>query len=191
MKTIITVVLALATMFAGAVEKPRLDIYPVKDGKAVVALANENPATFVISLKTNEGSTVYYNKAKESNTGYRKMFDFSELEDGAYQLSVKVNTTTISRNIQITDGTLHVSESELRFDPYFAFADGVLKISYLNFDKEDLSITIMDDGEVLYEAELGNDFNNMVGYDLSKLNGGTYRVILAGGNEDYSYTIKK
>lgn len=191
MKTIITVVLALAILFAGAVEKPRLDVYPVKDGKAVVALANENPATFVITLKANDGSTVYYNKAKESNTGYRSMFDFSALEDGAYLLSVKVNTTTIQRNIQIIDGILHVGDSELRFDPYFAFADGVLKISYLNFDKENLSVTIMDDRDVLYERELGNSFNNMLGYDLSKLGRGTYRVILAGGHEDYSYTINK
>jgi hypothetical protein len=38
MKTIGTFVLALATMIASAVEKPRLDIYPLSAERAVVSL---------------------------------------------------------------------------------------------------------------------------------------------------------
>lgn len=73
MKTIATLVLVLSAMVAGAVEKPRLEVYPVNEGKAIVALANERPARMVVSLSAGDGSLVYHSESKESQTGYRKL----------------------------------------------------------------------------------------------------------------------
>ena len=191
MKTIATVVLVFAMMVAGAVERPRLDVYPVKDGRAIVALANEHPAMFVVSLNDQEGTLVFHSESKESQTGYRKLFDFSGLKDGRYELSVKVNTTTVKKPITIQQGTLNVGESEFRFDPYFTWSGNVLKISYLNFDGDPLRLSIDGEWGNLYDASLGREFNTMLGYDLSALEKGNYTVVLSGGDKQYVYLLKK
>ncbi|HNQ37015.1 MAG: hypothetical protein KA780_04895 [Prolixibacteraceae bacterium] len=191
MKTIATLVLVLSAMVAGAVEKPRLEVYPVNEGKAIVALANERPARMVVSLSAGDGSLVYHSESKESQTGYRKLFDFSGLEDGRYVLSVKVNSTTVKRPISIDGGALRVGDSEFRFDPYFSWSDDVLKISYLNFDGDPLRVTINGQESTVYEGSLGRNFSVMAGYDLSALDRGQYTVVVAGGDKQFVYTLNK
>lgn len=156
-----------------------------------MALANEHPAMFVVSLNDQEGTLVYHSESKESQTGYRKLFDFSGLKDGRYELSVKVNTTTVKKPITIQQGTLNVGESEFRFDPYFTWSGNVLKISYLNFDGDPLRLSIDGEWGNLYDASLGREFNTMLGYDLSALEKGNYTVVLSGGDKQYVYLLKK
>ncbi len=192
MKTIATLVLALAATVAGAVERPRLEVTPVRENKAIVALANERPSLFEISVNAADGTLVYRHETKEIQTGYRKLFDFSGLEDGRYELSVKVNTSTVKRSVTIRDGGLQVGDSELRFDPYFTWSENLLKISYLNFDKDHLRFYIFDTkGETLYESSLGKEFNTIAGYDLKGLDPGLYTVVITGGNKEFVYDLTK
>lgn len=191
MKTIGTFVLALATLIATAAEKPRLDIYPISAEKAVVSLMNETPARLEVTVKSERGMIVYYKQTMKSNGDYRKIYDFSNLENGKYELSFKVNTTVVKRNLEINNGTIMVGASELRYDPFFKLEGDVLKLSYLNFDQNNLRLVFMKDREVVYESTLGREFNTVRGFDLSKLQRGSYDVVLAGGNNDFYYTFEK
>jgi hypothetical protein len=191
MKTIGTFVLALATMIATATEKPRLDIYPISAEKAVVSLMNEAPARLEVTVKSETGMIVYYKQTRKSNDAYRKIYDFSNLENGKYELSFQVNTTLVKRNLEIKNGAILVGASELRYDPFFKFEGDVLKLSYLNFDQNNLKLVFMKDREVVYESTLGSEFNTVRGFDLSKLQKGSYDVVLADGNNDFYYTFEK
>ena len=191
MKTIGTFVLALAAMVAGAVEKPRLDIYPLSSDRAVVALFNDTPSKLEVTVKSEAGRVVYYKQTVKSDGDYRKVFDFSQLENGNYELSFKLNTTLVKRSIQVEDGALTVGVSEMRFDPFFKLEGDVLKLSYLNFDQKNLKLVFLKDREVVYETALGRDFNTIKGFDLSKLEKGRYDLLLADGNNDFYYTIEK
>jgi len=191
MKTIGTFVLALAAMVASAVEKPRLDIYPLSSDRAVVALFNDKPAKLEVSLKSEAGRVVYYKQTIKSDGDYRKIFDFSNLENGNYELSFKLNNTLVMRKIQVEDGGLNIGVSETRFDPFFKLEGEVLKLSYLNFDQNSLTLVFLKDREVVYETSLGREFNTIRGFDLSKLEKGRYDLVLADGNNDFYYTIEK
>ena len=84
-----------------------------------------------------------------------------------------------------------MGESKLRIDPYFAFADDVLKLTYLNFDEERLSLNIYDEKGLVYQSDLGKDFNVASGYDLSALRDGKYEVILSSYNNEFAFSLEK
>lgn len=191
MKTIGTFVLALASMIATATEKPRLDVYPISAEKALVSLMNEVPARLEITVRSVWGMIVYYKQTIKTDGDYRKIYDFTNLENGKYELSFKVNDTLVKRDLEIKDGTIMVGASELRYDPFFKLEGDVLKLSYLNFDQNNLKLVFMKDREVVYESTLGREFNTVRGFDLSKLQRGNYDVVLAGGNNDFYYTFEK
>jgi hypothetical protein len=191
MKTIATIIIALSAMVATAAEKPRLDIYPISEEKAVVALLNNNSAKFEISVRSDDGRIVYYKQSVKNDSNYRKIFDFSNLESGNYEVSFKVDNYLVKRDIQIERNGLKVGVSELRYDPFFVQEGDVLKLSYLNFDQNNLSISLIREREVVYSKTLGRDFNTTRGFDLSKLEKGQYQVVLADGSTDFYYTIEK
>ena len=178
-------------MAATAAEKPRLDVYPISEEKAVVALLNNPSSKIEITVRSEEGIIVYYKQTNSKEDNYRKIYDFSNLENGNYELSFKVNNYLVKRDIQVEKGSLKVGESEFRYDPYFRQEGEVLKLSYLNFDQNDLSISLIRNREVVFTKSLGRDFNTTRGFDLSKLERGSYQVVLADGSKDFYYTIEK
>lgn len=191
MKTIGTFVLVLAAMLANASEKPRLDVYPLSSDKAVVSFTSIQPSRIEVSVKSDDGTTVYYKQVKRANSDYRKIFDFSSLENGKYGLSFKLNGMMVKRSLEINDNAIQIGSSELRYDPFFKFDGNVLKLSYLNFDQNNLRLIFLKDKEVVYESTLGREFNTVRGFDLSKIQKGRYEVVLADGTNDFYYSIEK
>ena len=97
----------------------------------------------------------------------------------------------MSKDFQVASKGIYVGESKLRFDPYFAFQDNVLKLSYLNFDGEKFSLNIYDKDGLIYKSELGKEFNMTNGYDLSALTEGKYDVILSSLNKEFTFSLEK
>lgn len=183
--------LAIATI-ATAVEKPKLNVIPLTADRAIVSMTNENAAYFEVSVESKEdGGLVYYKLSNKPIKGYQKIFDFEDLKKGDYVLNLKVDGTTVSREFAVNYSGINVSDSKMRYDPYFTYNDGVLKFSYLNFDQENLKLKIYKNNELVYQSKLGNDFTVSTGYDLSKLEDGKYRVQLASADEEYNYEIVK
>ena len=74
-------------------------------------------------------------------------------------------------------------------EPYFAYKEGVLKLSYLNFSEENLSLNFYDTNELVYSKKIGDKFNVNEGFDLSKLNKGNYSVVLSTDSKSYTYNV--
>ena len=194
MKTIklLSTVLAVAIVaVATAVEKPKMNVVPVSADRAVVSIMNENAELFELSIHAEDGELVYYKQTTKPLNTYQKMFDFKNLENGNYTMNLRINDTRLSKDFSVAARGITVGESKLRFDPYFAFADGVLKLSYLNFDKEQLNLNIYDEKGLVYKTTLGKEFNIASGYDLSGLEEGKYEVILSSLNNDFSFSLVK
>ncbi|MDX8338189.1 hypothetical protein SLH46_03270 [Draconibacterium sp. IB214405] len=194
MKTIklLSTVLAVAIVaVATAVEKPKMNVVPVSADRAVVSILNEDAELFQLSIHSEDGELVYYKQTTKPLTSYQKIFDFKNLENGNYTMDLRINDTRLLKDISVASKGISVGESKLRIDPYFAFADGVLKLSYLNFDQEQLSLNIYDENGLVYKSSLGKDFNIASGYDLSGLKEGKYEVTLSSMNNDFSYSLVK
>ena len=194
MKTIkfLSTVLAVSIVaIATAVEKPKMNVVPLSSDRAVVSIQNDKPAVFELSIVAKNGDLVYYKQSAKPLNTYQKVYDFKELENGNYTLTLKVNDTRLSKDFEVASSGIYVGESKLRFDPYFAFADDVLKLSFLNFDGESYSLNIYDENGLVYKSRLGNDFNMVNGYDLSALAKGNYDIVLSSVNSEFTYSIVK
>ena len=190
-KFLSTVVAVAIVAVASAVEKPKMNVVPLTPDRAVISIQNDNAALFELSIVAENGDLVYYKQSTKPLNSYQKIFDFTQLENGNYTLKLKVNDTSLSKDFQVASKGIYVGESKLRFDPYFAFQDNVLKLSYLNFDGEKFSLNIYDKDGLIYKSELGKEFNMTNGYDLSALTEGKYDVILSSLNKEFTFSLEK
>lgn len=190
-KTSIAAALVVLTITASAIERPRMEFVPVNAERAVVTVENENPAFFELSIYSKRGDMVYYKQTSDLQKDYKKIYDFKNLTPGKYVLSLKVNDTEVTNDFEVGHNGINVGQKKVNYDPFFLFENNELKISYLNFDKERLNLAIYGDRGLVYKSALGNDFNVVKGYDLSKLNNGKYTVVLNSFNKEYSYSLEK
>lgn len=194
MKTItlaFTVAALAAATIATAVEKPKMNVIPINSERAMVTATNENAAIFEVSIEAANGDMVYYKQTSEPVTDFKQIYDFKDLEDGKYTLNLNVNDTKVMNDFQVTRNGIEVGESKVRFAPYFDFKNNELKLSYLNFDQENLRLYFYNNEGLVYESKLGRDFNITTGYDLSGLKNGNYRVVLSSYNNEFTYSLVK
>lgn len=191
MKTITTTLLLMAAVMAGAIEKPRLEVTPISASRASVTLLNTAPGFLEATFSKTDGSVIYSTRTNEGIQDYQKVFDFSDVEDGNYLLTFKINNTSVMREIAIERGSIKVGDSNLRYDPYVTLKDNTLKLSYLNFDQRNVKFTLRQNNDVVYEANLGRDFSLLRGFDLSKLASGKYETVISDGRNTYFNTFVK
>jgi hypothetical protein len=194
MKTIkltVATTLIAAVISVTAIERPKVNFVPVKAGQAVVSISNENAAYFELSIYSENGEMVYYKQTNELQKEYSKVYDFKNLADGNYVLSLKVNDTKVTNDFEIKGNDIRVGRNKISFDPYFSFDNNELKFSYLNFDQENLTLNIYNQEGLVFESKLGREFNVVKGYDLSKLKDGTYKIVLNSPFREFSYNFEK
>lgn len=194
MKTIkLTVAAALiaVAITATAVERPQVNLTPINSEQAVLSVYNQNAAYFELGIYTLYGEMVYYKQTNEQLNDYRKVYDFTNLAQGKYVLSLKINDTKVTKDFEVTGSGIKVGQDKISYDPYFTFANNELKFSYLNFDQENLKLLIYSNNGLVYEKNLGSEFNVTTGFDLSKLEKGSYSIILNSPDKEFSYNIVK
>ena len=190
-KTIIAAALVVLTVTASAIERPKMELVPVNAEQAKITVVNENPAFLELSIYSNRGDMVYYKQTEEMLRDYSKIYDFKNLEPGKYILSLKVNDTEVTNDFEVNNKGINIGQKKVNYDPFFKFDNNELKISYLNFDKERLKVKIYNNKGLVYETDLGNEFNVVKGWDLSKLENGKYTVVLNSFAKTYSYNLEK
>jgi hypothetical protein len=190
-KLVFTVMAVAVAAIATGVEKPKVNVVPLSTDRAIVSIENENPAQFEVSIEADNGDLVYYKKTNEPITDYRKVYDFKDLEAGNYVFNLKVNDTSVSNEFSVSTKGIVIGEKKMRFAPYFNYEEGVLQLSYLNFDKEPLKLNFYNNQGLVYQTELGKDFNIATGYNLSNLEKGNYKVVLSSYSNEYAYDIVK
>lgn len=168
----------------------KVNILPLTSEKAVVAISNTSASNFKISIENEKGETIFYKETGTDSNNFSKVFDFSDLESGNYKLSVSIDGLSSERPFKIGKSDISVGNEKSLMEPFFAYKNGVLKFSYLNFPEENLSLNFYDTNNLVYSKELGDKFNVSEGFDLSKLNKGSYKVVLSTDSKSYSYELK-
>lgn len=167
----------------------RLNIVPLNSEKAVVGISNSEAANFQITIENNNGEKIFYKETRSNDPDYQRVFDFSELENGDYKMTVAINGELAEREFSINENNIAVGKEKKVGEPYFNYKDGVLKISYLNFSEENLKLDFYKNNDLVYSQKLGNKFNVVEGYNLSKLAGGAYSVVLSGNDKTFTYEV--
>jgi len=182
-------ILALVfTVSASATKIPKMNIVALDDSKALFSVVTDDSMNSEISIRDEAGNIVYY-KENKGSVGISSVFNLRELENGVYTFKVKTGTASASQEVAIQNGKLEVQETKTQLDPYFEVDGDILKVSYLNFDGENVSLHIYDGTKEVYESGLGNPFVVQKGLNISDLDNGSYEVVLATENEVYNYRV--
>jgi hypothetical protein len=194
MKTIKALTMTFAILVianvAMATGNLRVDILPLTAERAVVAISNSAESNFEISIENSAGEIVYYKETEGKVADYRKVYDFSRLEDGQYTLTVNVDGATSKREFSIDSRNIAVGKLQNLVKPYFAFDNDVLRVAYLNYPGETMDLLIYEGDNLIYNKALENTFSVNEGLNLSKLKTGNYQVVLATGDQVYDYTVE-
>lgn len=167
----------------------KVNILPLTSEKAVVAISSTAASNFQISIENENGETIYYKQTGADSKDYRQVFDFSKLEAGEYKLTASIDGSTTERSFKIEHKNISVGKEKSNMAPFFAYKEGVLKLSYLNYTEEKVNLNFYDKNELVFSKEIGNVFNVNQGFDLSKLNRGNYSVVLSTDSKSYSYNL--
>jgi len=189
----VTLVFALAafanTLFGAG--NLKVNILPASAKKAVIAVSTCCNSNFSISVANEEGRIIYSKENLEPIEDYLTEFDLSALEDGKYTLKAANHDITTERIFRKTDEGIKVGKEKTNIKPFFGFRDGILRCTYLNFSKENLTLYFLKKNQLLYSKELGKTFNVTEGMNLSALVKGNYEVILSAGEKEYSFRVDK
>ena len=191
MKTIFTLVLAVfvygAVMASGNL---RVNITGLNNSLTEVEILNAKMSMFEIEVKNEKGELVFYKETKSPATNYTRKYDFSKLENGVYFFTVKIDNESKETKFNMENGKMTLLKQTKMVEPVFMFDDNQFKLSFLNFEGENTSLTVYDSNRnQLYQKDLKSDFVTQHGLDFSKVNRGSYRAVLSAGNNAYSYDI--
>ena len=190
---VVTLVLVLAT-FANtifAAGNLRVNILPASIKKAVIAVSTCCKSHFSISVANEEGRIVYSKEDLAPVEDYLHEFDLTQLEDGKYTLKVATQDIATERKFRKTVDRIKVGKEKTIIKPYFGYKDGILRCTYLNFPKENLTLYFLKKNQLLHTRDLGKTFNVTEGINLSRLERGNYEVILSAGDKEYSFRVDK
>ncbi|QGY43185.1 hypothetical protein GM418_05780 [Maribellus comscasis] len=175
------------TLSAAATKIPKMNIVALDDSKTLIAAETDPGVSSEISIEDQHGRIVYY-KLSKASPEYRSVFDFSKLEDGTYTVKIKSGKVSATRVMEVNDGgVVATAAMKTHIEPYFSCDDDILKVTYLNFDKDDVSLLIYNGSQLIFQSGLGTEFNVQKGFDVSDLMRGDYHVVLAGTEENFSY----
>lgn len=190
-KQLVLVLLAFAfTVSVVATEIPKMNVVALDESKAYVAAITSPDVASEVSIIAENGEVVYYKISKAARE-FKSVLNLSQLEDGMYTIKLKTGKVSAQRKLEITQGKVAVKPLQFKMAPYFDYDGNMLRLTYLNYEKNDVSMLVYNGSQLVEEFELGDNFNIQRAFDLSKLAKGEFDFVLGGTDQDYSYKITK
>jgi hypothetical protein len=190
-KFLFTVMSVAIVAIATAIEKPQMNVLFLDSNKALVAMQNNNEAIFELNVYNENGNVVYYKTSSKPVKNDKQVFDFTSLEQGNYSMCLRVKDTQIIKKFEVNSNKISFGKAKLKVDPFFSFKNDELKFSYLNYDRDIVTMIIYNGDRLIYKKVIGSDFTITKGFDFSKLKSGSYEVVLSTENNQYSYCLAK
>ncbi len=190
-KQLVLALLAFAfTLSAVATEIPKMNVVALDETKAYMAAITSPDVASEVSIITENGEVVYYKKSKAARE-FKSVLNLSQLEDGMYTIKLETGKVSAQRELEISQGKVAVQPLQVTMDPFFVYDGKMLRLTYHNCGKNDMSMLVYNGSQLVEEFELGDNFNIQRAFDLSKLVKGEFYFVLGGADRDYSYKISK
>lgn len=186
MKTFIKSILIVAVMF-GTYTSYASETF---SSSPIYKFVNEGD---LISVTDANGEVIYQGNIKH-NGNLVKLFDFSNLINGVYNVEIDKDFEIESVNLLVKDKkvTLLTDSQEKIFKPVFRSEKNTLIISKIAFDSVEIEVELYYEDELIYtesiEEQEDNIFNRV--YKLDKTNRGFYKAIVRTNDRVYVKTFR-
>ena len=189
--TLVLLALIILSDTAMATGNLKVNVTPVKSEKAVVNVSSTAQSHFEIELRNNAGNLIFYKETYSPSKSYNKLYDFSNLEEGLYTFKVKLDKEVSTSNLSINKGEVTIVSARKDAEPYITLKNNKLKLSFLNFENENVKLYLYDNStnELILEKDLRSDFAINYGLDFTQVKNGNYDAVLTSENKYYKYSI--
>ena len=194
MKTKKLFLFVLATFIVSATfatNLPSMSIVPVKAEKTILTFENSKLAHFELTISNSENEILYYKKSESPVENYKTVFDFSNLDNDTYHVSLTAGSWTIDREMTVKGNRIEVGEEVRLAAPVFSYNENLLSVSFLNMGQKNVFLNIYKEGDHVSGKKLGNEVCIQKSFDFSKLDKGIYEVVINDRYKNYSYYVTK
>jgi len=167
-----------------------LNMIPLKNEKAAVAISTLSNSNFNVTITDDKGQVFYYQENTDQADVFQKVYNFENLEDGIYKLTVLSEGLTTERQFQKHHGRILVGDEKTTMKPFFGYEGDLLRCSYLNFDNDKVTLQFYGANGELLSKQFGKEFSIQQALNLSKLDNGSYEAVLTAGDKQFTYNIE-
>ena len=185
---IATTLVSQLTLAGGAF---RANAITGKENKAILEISDNADKKYEISILDASGDEVYYSKVLGEQQNFKRMYDLSKLDNGVYNVKVKTDGELNEQFVTVSSKGIEVGETIKEAHPFFSYKGNSLILTYLNYRSEAMNLSVYNSDGLIWSKEMGDNFDLQKAIDLSKLEKGDYKVVLASENRNYEYNLTK
>lgn len=180
---------AVAVIFPAIVsaQSAYINVGNLGDNRAIIDI--NSPDAREVTIKVSTPSELWHKETYAMNGHLTKIFDFSRLKYGDYEMSFAIGDEVYNRNFTKMRNTIAWSSDSYVgnvIDPVVYADDDILTVSYVNPQLEEVVLKIYDDsGNSMYEAS-SSEYIYHEKLDMQRLPRGEYRVELKTGKSKVS-----
>jgi len=188
-KSLLVVVSMLVTLLGYAVED--FNFGPIGDKKVKVEFEDAKKGE-VLTVRNRRGEIFHKEEILHDGKVFR-VFDFSHLADGAYEIDLDKGSEMIIKPFTIKAHKLtfkHYYKKQIH-KPIVFMKDNYLKISKINFEHTDVEVIIYYNDVEIYSGKLNTEkecLSEM--FKLNEYERGDYRVIVHSDEHSYIHDFK-
>lgn len=186
----LTVLAILIVAIGYATEIPKLNIVKTKDQKALIAYKADFINTLEVTVTNDDGDILYFKRTKNPQSEYSKVFDFAEVGNGDYHVSVNYGNQSINREINISKKGLKVGEAERMYEPFVVLKNGKINVSHLNVPMKNVYLNIYNKGEHVSGVNLGKQMTIQKCIDMTGLQKGKYELVLKDHFNEHRFFVQ-
>ncbi|MGM0620681.1 MAG: hypothetical protein ACQETJ_06530 [Bacteroidota bacterium] len=187
--TLLVTVFAFIASAAFASGNLKVNMEQTASEETVVEASNVESKLFEIEFRDSYGDRFFTKKTTDDSFTYKRKYNLSTLDDGTYFMTVKHGDEKYQKEFKVRSGDLEVVSQRKVVEPHFKVEGDMVKLSYLNYPNDKMSIAVFDKGELLHEEKIDTQFAVHKAIDLSELRNGNYRVVFASGFDIFEYDI--
>lgn len=191
-KTMLLAVALISSVCGTASEKIKVEISNFSMINISLSNIEQNEK---LSIRDYDGQ-VLFNTTLKAMPVYSKYFNLGSLKDGVYfvesETAFDIKVTPVLKN---SNGISLIENSKtIFFKPQVTEKNGVVKILFMNTENTDVTISISDLENILFEEKIEAEENSEVAikkaYDFSKLKPGSYQIYFYIGSRKFVNDIE-
>lgn len=190
MIAVFTASIATASSNANADGNLKVNLTSNNTEAALVEISTTEIVNFEIELFDEFGNLIYNMETEAPRSELNKRYNFTKLEDGEYVYRVQTGNEKVTKQMMIENGEVEVVDIRKSVAPTFIVDGDMVKLSYLNFENEDVTMYVYDNNsKLLNETELGSNFTIHKAVNIAELERGSYEIILANNYDIYEHRL--
>ncbi len=186
MKSLLKIVFVLVFTLGTTMSYATVDPSDEGTKKVKVVFSNVNVGD-LIYVKDANGRVLHKEVITEKGL-FHKIYDFSGLENGNYEIDLSKDSEVLKRLFSIESNALvfKKDEKEVYHKPFIQHIDNRVKVSKLNTVKTPAEVVLLFNDEVIFTEKLDQESEYLSRlYKLDKSQKGNYTVIVHSEGKSY------